>query len=156
MPEALRGAGEVLLAFDYGIRRIGVAVGQTATGTANPVGVISAAGGPDWRGIERALAQWAPTRLVVGLPYNMDGSETALTPACREFASELGRRFGLPVELVDERLTSAAATAELREARRSGALGRRVNRGDIDANAARLLLETWMGARPAGSRSTDE
>jgi putative Holliday junction resolvase len=83
----------------------------------------------------------------------MDGSETALTPACREFASELERRFGLPVELVDERLTSAAATAELREARRSGALGRRVHRGDIDANAARLLLETWMGAHSGSSGS---
>ena len=74
----------------------------------------------------------------------MDGSDTVLTAACRGFAAELSRRFELPVELVDERLTSSAAMADLREARRSGARSRRVRREDIDANAARLILETWL------------
>lgn len=136
--------GEVILAFDYGARRIGVAVGQTTTGTASPAGVVAVTQGPDWPAIERGVREWTPARLLVGLPYNMDGSETVLTGACRAFGSELGRRFGLPVEFVDERLTSAAATADLREARRSGARTRRVRREDIDANAARLILETWL------------
>lgn len=138
--------GEVLLAFDYGTRRIGVAVGQTTTGTASPAGVIGAGAGPDWTALERCVQEWSPARLLVGLPYNMDGSETVLTGACRAFAGQLARRFGLPVEFVDERLTSVTAQADLREARRSGARTRRVTREDIDANAARLILETWLRA----------
>ena len=136
---------EVLLAFDYGSRRIGVAVGQTTTGTASPAGVVTVAGTPDWAALERCVREWSPTRLLVGLPYNMDGTETLLTGTCRGFGKELSRRFGLPVEFVDERLTSAAAQADLRDARRSGARTRRVTREDIDANAARLILETWLG-----------
>jgi putative Holliday junction resolvase len=136
---------EVLLAFDYGSRRIGVAVGQTTTGTASPAGVIPVAGTPDWAALERCVREWSPARLLVGLPYNMDGTETLLTGTCRGFGKELSRRFGLPVEFVDERLTSAAAQADLRDARRSGARTRRVTREDIDANAARLILETWLG-----------
>jgi putative Holliday junction resolvase len=137
-------APAVILAFDYGAKRIGVAVGQTTTGTASPVGVIAVHGEPDWTAVARCLAEWSPTRLLVGLPYNMDGTETALTATCRAFAAELARRFGLPVDCVDERLTSAAATADLREARRSGTRTRRVRREDIDAHAARLILETWL------------
>ncbi|HEX9772513.1 MAG TPA: Holliday junction resolvase RuvX [Steroidobacteraceae bacterium] len=144
---------ELILAFDYGERRIGVAVGNTGTGTANAVGVLPARGTPDWDAVSRCVGQWAPGRALVGLPYNMDGSETVLTAACRDFAAELSRRFKLPVELVDERLTSSAAMADLREARRSGARSRRVRREDIDANAARLILETWLQQpdRPSGS-----
>jgi putative holliday junction resolvase len=138
--------GEVLLAFDYGARRIGVAVGQTTTGTASPAGIVAVAATPDWAALERCVREWSPARLLVGLPYNMDGSETVLTGVCRAFAGELARRFGLPVEFVDERLTSVAAQADLREARRSGTRTRRVRREDIDANAARLILETWLRA----------
>jgi putative Holliday junction resolvase len=138
-------APAVILAFDYGARRIGVAVGQTTTGTASPAGVIAVHGGPDWTAIERCGSEWSPARLLVGLPYNMDGTETVLTGTCRAFAGELARRFHLPVEFVDERLTSVAAQSDLRDARRSGARTRRVKREDIDANAARLILETWLG-----------
>jgi putative Holliday junction resolvase len=74
----------------------------------------------------------------------MDGSETTTTPACRAFGESLARRTGLPVEFVDERLTSAAAYDELRSERRSGTRSRRIRPEDIDANAARLILETWM------------
>jgi putative Holliday junction resolvase len=139
----------ILLAFDYGERRIGVAVGQTASGTATAIGTVGARGTPDWTAVLRCITEWQPHRLLVGLPYNMDGSETAMTSACRRFASELGQRTSLPVDLVDERLTSAAAAAELRDARRSGERARRVRRGDVDAHAARLILETWLrAARP--------
>jgi putative holliday junction resolvase len=137
-------SAEVIIAFDYGVRRIGVAVGQTTTATASPAGVIQVHGSPDWPAIERCVREWSPGRLLVGVPYNMDGTETVLTATCRAFANELARRFGLPVDCVDERLTSSAATADLREARRSGARTRRVRREDIDAHAARLILETWL------------
>jgi putative Holliday junction resolvase len=149
------GEPAVVMAFDYGARRIGVAVGQATTGTASPAGVIPVHGEPDWAAVNRCMHDWSPARLLVGVPYNMDGTETTLTATCRAFAGELARRYGLPVDCVDERLTSAAATAELREARRSGARSRRVRREDIDAHAARLILETWLrepdhrpGSRP--------
>jgi putative Holliday junction resolvase len=144
---------ELILAFDYGHRRIGVAVGNTGTRTATALGSVPARGAPDWDAVARRVREWTPARLLVGLPYNMDGSETALTAACRRFASELSQRYALPVELVDERLTSSAAQSDLREARRSGARRRRVRREDIDANAARLILETWLqeANRPSGS-----
>jgi len=141
----MAGRGEVVLAFDFGRRRIGLAVGQTLTRTANPAGTLPASdAGPDWPALGQCVREWAPSRLVVGVPYNMDGSDTVLTATCRSFGDELARRFALPVEFVDERLTSVAATDELREARRSGAKTRRVRPGDVDANAARLILETWL------------
>jgi putative Holliday junction resolvase len=136
---------QVLLAFDFGTRRIGVAVGQTLTGTASAAGTIASRDGtPDWGEVAACLARWSPARLLVGLPYNMDGSETTTTAACRKFGQELALRSGLPVEFVDERLTSAAAYDELRGERRSGSRTRRIRPEDIDANAARLILETWM------------
>ena len=144
---------ELILAFYFGERRIGVAIGNTGTRTATAVGVLPARGTPDWEAVTRCVRQWSPDRAVVGLPYNMDGSETVLTAACRQFAAELSKRYQLPVDLVDERLTSSAAEADLRDARRSGARRRRVRREDIDANAARLILETWLQdpIRPSGS-----
>lgn len=82
--------------------------------------------------------------MLVGIPYNMDGTPTALTQACRHFASELEQRYGLPVELVDERLSSREARGQLREARATGLKARRVRRGDIDRTAAKVLLERWF------------
>lgn len=140
-----------MLAFDYGARRIGVAVGQTLTGSATAVGALPAHDGtPDWRAVDTCIAQWGPARLLVGLPYNMDGSDTGTTAACRGFGEKLARRTGLPVDYVDERLTSVAAYDELRSARRSGARSRRIRPQDVDANAARLILETWMRGRGSG------
>ena len=140
----------MLLAFDFGTRRIGVAVGQTLTGTATALGTLpTKAGAPDWPAVDTCIARWSPTRLLVGLPYNMDGSETTTTAACRAFGQALSRRTGLPVDHVDERLTSTAAYDELRSERRSGARARRIRPQDIDATAARLILETWMRGRGA-------
>jgi putative holliday junction resolvase len=125
-----------------------VAVGQTLTGSASAAGVLPARqGAADWIAVDTCIARWAPTRLLVGVPYNMDGSETTTIAACRAFGEELARRSGLPVEFVDERLTSSAAYDELRNERRSGARSRRIRPEDIDANAARLILETWMRQR---------
>jgi len=135
----------VVLAFDFGTRRIGVAVGQTLTRSATAVGALATiAGAADWTAVDTCIAQWGPGQLLVGLPYNMDGSDTTTTAACRAFGEKLARRSGLPVEFVDERLTSAAAYDELRSERRSGVRARRIRPEDIDANAARLILATWM------------
>ena len=135
-----------MLAFDFGTRRIGVAVGQTMTGSATAIGTLPARNGvPDWPAVDTCIAQWAPTRLLVGLPYNMDDSDTTTTATCRAFGEKLARRSGLPVAYVDERLTSNAAYDELRSERRSGTRARRIRPEDIDANAARLILLTWMG-----------
>jgi len=83
------------MAFDYGARRIGVAVGQTTTASGSPAGVIDVRATPDWTALGRCVREWSPSRLLVGLPYNMDGSDTLLTATCRAFAAELERRFGL-------------------------------------------------------------
>jgi putative Holliday junction resolvase len=140
--------GEVVLGFDFGTRRIGTAVGQTLTGSARALGALPCHdGSPDWPAVDTCIALWAPARLVVGLPYNMDGSDTGTTAACRAFGEQLARRAGLPVEFVDERLTSHAAYDELRGERRAGTRRRRIRPGDIDANAARLLLESWLRQR---------
>ncbi|MEN8175837.1 MAG: Holliday junction resolvase RuvX [Pseudomonadota bacterium] len=131
-------AGEVLLGFDYGTRRIGVAVGDSITRRARPLTTVKAAEGkPDWRAIQALLDEWRPDALVVGLPYNMDDSESEIAPLARRFARQLEGRFGLPVHLVDERLTTHEAEAHL------GAEASR--RRELDPLAAALILETWFG-----------
>lgn len=133
------------LAFDYGTRRIGVAVGNGLLATASALTTLNARkGATDWTALDKLIAEWQPLTLVVGVPHHADGKESALSAKARGFASNLESRYQLPVALVDESLTSRAADAELRDKRRSGALTRRVNPGDSDRIAARLILETWM------------
>lgn len=102
------------------------------------------ASGPDWSEIEQQVSEWDPSLLIVGLPYNMDGTNNELTPCAKKFARQLEGRFGLPVETVDERLTSVAARGLLRERRREGTRGKRVKREDIDRMAALVILESWL------------
>lgn len=136
-----------VLSFDYGLRRIGVAVGNTLTGTAEALATVAARDGePDWRAIGALVADWRPAAIVVGVPYNMSGSGAGLTQAAMRFADELGARHGIEVHRVDERLTSREAEDDLRERRRSGAKTRRVRRGEVDREAARLLLLQWLRA----------
>jgi len=126
-----------LLGFDYGPRKIGIAVGQTLLGTAAPVTTLRAVKGrPDWEGIARLVETWQPTELVVGLPLNMDETENELTGPARRFARQLEGRFRLTVHLVDERLTSVEARNRL------GAKLRKIE--EIDAFAAKLILETRL------------
>ena len=126
-----------LLGFDYGPRKIGVAVGQTLTATASPLTTLRAVSeGPDWEAIGKLIRYWQPDALVVGLPFNMDDSEAEVAPAARRFARQLEGRFRLPVHLADERLTSREA---------SNRWGKRVRRiEELDAFAAKLILETWL------------
>lgn len=136
-----------LLGLDYGRRRIGVAVGQTVTGTASALEVVpQRAGVPDWARLEALRAQWRPRAWVLGWPVPADGEETPLLQAVARFAAELERRSGLPVERIDERLSSHAAR-ELSAGQRRGGPG-------IDAVAAQLILESWFrDARQPASAS---
>jgi len=135
----------VVLAFDFGLKRIGIASGDTLTGEARPrraatVGVQ----GPDWTAIGQAIRDLSPAMLVVGAPYNADGTEGALTRAARRFAAELGKRHALPVHLVDERFSSMEGAAALKARRASGERRRRVARADIDSAAAAVILGRFL------------
>ncbi len=142
MPES-RGA-ETIVAFDFGLRRIGIAVGQRVTGTANPVGTVTnGPDGPDHERIAAILAEWQPDRLVVGMPLHADGSPGEMTDAVARFAEDLGR-YGLPVETVDERYTSQEAGAALKDARQRGSR-RRIRREHVDAAAAVVIAERYLG-----------
>ncbi len=130
-----------LLAFDYGLRQIGVAVGNSLVGTTQPLAVLRARDGiPDWTALEALVAQWQPQLLVVGDPLNMDGSVSELAIRARKFGRRLQGRLGLPVVMTDERLSSQAAKSEQRE---------RGHRGNykavpVDSHAAELILLTWL------------
>ncbi|MDV2078181.1 MULTISPECIES: Holliday junction resolvase RuvX [Marinobacter] len=132
---------EQVLAFDFGTRRIGVAFGQQLLGTARPVTMLPARDGiPDWNLITRLLDEWRPQRLVVGLPLNMDGSENDMCARARKFGKRLHGRYHLPVEMVDERLTSFEAKGEVMAEQGSRDFGRH----GVDDLAAVLILETWF------------
>lgn len=138
---------DTALAFDYGERRIGVALASRSSGTASAIKTIDAKQGtPDWSQLDALVAEWQPAVIVVGVPYNMDDSESPMTARARGFAELLGNRYQLPVETIDERLTSAEAAMELREQRRHGVRTRRLRRGDIDRHSARLIAESWLAA----------
>lgn len=136
---------QTVLAFDFGLKRIGIAAGDTLTATAAPRPAAAVhQHGPDWDAITREVRMLGPKLLVVGSPYNADGSPGALAPAARRFATELERRFGLPVSMVDERWSSLEASAALKERRASGERRRRVRKEDIDSAAAAIILERWL------------
>lgn len=128
----------VLLGFDYGSHKIGVAVGQTLTGTATPLETLGRVRqGPDWQRIRALLDEWRPEAIVVGHPYEMTDREANNAPAAKRFARQLHGRFGLPVHLADERLTSRSAWEAL-----GGQAAKDPTR--VDAYAAKLILETWL------------
>lgn len=123
---------KVVLGFDYGTQKIGVAVGQLITRTASPLTILKANNGiPDWAEIESLIDEWQPNQLVVGLPLNMDGSNSPISERAEKFARRLHGRFSLSVTTVDERLSSREARAQSTEAQ-------------VDAVAAALILETWL------------
>jgi putative Holliday junction resolvase len=135
----------VIFAFDYGLRRIGVACGDTISRTASPLQpVASGPKGPQWDKIAALLRDWQPDLAVVGLPYNVDGSETGMAGAARSFAAELQQRHAIEVAMVDERYSSQEAGARLKSARESGLRRRKVAKADIDAAAACVILERWF------------
>lgn len=134
-------AHTTVLGFDFGMKRIGVAVGQTITCSANPLMTLAAKQGkPDWRAITELIDTWRPDALVVGLPFNMDGSSQFITRVAAHFADQLKKRYPLRVYQMDERLTTVAARAAVFDMGGYKAL----QAGQIDSVAAKLILEAWL------------
>jgi putative pre-16S rRNA nuclease len=146
---APRAATGTVLAFDFGEKFTGVAVGESSVGMAHPLGLITAQGSSA-RMDEAAtlVAEWKPAALVVGLPLSMDGTEHELTWRCRRFARQLESRFRLPVMLVDERLSSAAAEEVLRAAGKGG----RKHKSRAHQVSAQIILQSYFDD-PGTSRS---
>lgn len=122
---------ELVFGFDFGIKRIGMAMGNTLTGQAQPLAVIQAIdNAARFKQIGDLISEWRPARLVVGEPRHPDGAEHEMTLRCRRFANQLHGRFNLPVELVDERYSSAVIASK---------------RGElIDAKAASIILQQYF------------
>ena len=134
-----------VLAFDFGEKRIGVAVGEWETRSAHPIETIAGeANAPRFVRIGELIAEWRPVGLVVGLPMSLDGEEHELSKRCRRFANQLHGRFGLPVQLVDERLTSVEAESRLREA----GVSVRNNKAAVDSLAAQEILQDYFSNPP--------
>ncbi|MFJ5458106.1 Holliday junction resolvase RuvX [Pectobacterium sp. CHL-2024] len=137
-------ASRTILAFDFGTKSIGVAIGQEITGTARALTSFKAQEGiPDWQKVEKLLSEWQPDLVVVGLPLNMDGTEQPLTARARKFANRLHGRFGIAIELHDERLSTVEARADLFE--RGGF--KALDKGSVDAASAVIILESWFEAQ---------
>ncbi len=125
----------LVMGFDYGFKKIGVAVGQTVTRTANSLSILKARNGvPNWQAIETLVTEWQPQLFVVGLPLNMDGTASEMSRRAEKFARQLHGRFNIPFETVDERLSTRAAREE--------------SDGEIDHIAARIILETYLSELP--------
>ena len=134
-----------ILALDFGLRRIGVAVGQSVTGSASPLGVVAnRESGADHDAIAALIREWRPTRLVVGMPWHADGSASDIQVPVRAFIDEL-ERHGLPVDTVDERYTSVEAERVLKAARAAGTRGR-ITKEDIDSAAAVFIAERYLAS----------
>lgn len=132
---------QTLLGFDFGMRKIGVAVGQTITATASPLTTLYARNGvPDWLQVKKLAAKWSPDALVVGIPLTPQGEYQEVTTKAREFAGELNRRCNLPVFLVDERYTTVEARQFLFD---QGGF-RHLQKSQIDSFAAKVILEDWL------------
>lgn len=122
-----------VLGFDFGLRRIGVAIGQTITQTASPEAIVNSKDGkPDWEHISKLFTQWQPSAIVVGLPMRLDGSEQALTQPARKFGQRLSGRYQRPVFFIEEQLSSIEAE------------NRGLKQQHIDDHAAQILLENWL------------
>ncbi len=124
---------QTLLCFDCGKKRIGTAVGQTVTATASELEIIKTINNkPNWESISRLIKEWSPDRLIVGKPLQLDGSRQEMTDIAERFSRQLEGRYKIPVEMMEEQLSSYEARRELKSTR------------DLDAVAARLILETWF------------
>lgn len=143
---------ETLLGFDFGLRRIGVAVGNRQFGTASALDtLICPPSGPDYNAIGALVREWRPARLIVGSPVSLDGKENDMTRAADKFARKLAHEFNLPIERVDERHTSVEAEDMIRRARQAGRK-RRARATDVDKLAAQVILQSWLDRQPLSAR----
>lgn len=131
---------QVVLGFDFGLKKIGVAVGQRITQTATPLSILKAQNGtPNWESIKALISEWAVDALIVGLPLNMDGTEQMITKRAKAFGNQLHKRFQLPVYFVDERLTTVAAKDFMHTHITS-----KERFGPADSFSAKLIVESWL------------
>ena len=141
-----RNSIATVMAFDYGLRQIGVAMGNTLLGTTRSLAVLKARDGiPDWEQISKLVAQWQPELIVVGEPLNMDGSPSELSALANKFGRRLHGRLGIAVDMVDERLSSFEAKQQSREQGHRG----NYKEKPIDSLAAELILQTWLSENSA-------
>ena len=133
-----------VIGFDFGLKRIGLATGQTITGTASPLITLQAVNQtPDWENIERHIRQWKPDALIVGIPYLLDGGESDITRAARNFCKALEQRFNLPVYTIDESLTSFEAEQQLKQDMKIA----KHNKHEIDKMAAAIIVQSWLNSQ---------
>jgi len=155
LAQSMTQKSRTFLAFDYGTKRIGVAVGQELTGTATALDTVRATDGkPDWDAITKLIEQWQPDEVVVGLPLNMDGTDSELSRRAQRFGNQLHGRYNLRAHFMDERLSSLQAEEELRERQpgmsrdisqgKSRSKSKKVQAADIDKLAAKIILESWL------------
>ena len=147
---------QVVFALDFGLRRLGCAVGDTLTRRARPLQTLirrdsEALQSDEWERLGRLVYDSAAKLIVLGQPYNVDGSRHALSEAVDAFAQELAQRFGLPVHRVDERYSSLEAEQTLRDLRATGQRRAQINKIDVDSLAAALILERWFADLPSKS-----
>jgi putative holliday junction resolvase len=136
---------QIVLGFDFGLRYIGTAVGQTLTSNARPLGVLHANDGiPCWTTLAKLINDWQPQLLLVGHPLNMDGSSSQITFCAEKFANRLQTKFRLPVHLVDERLSTRAAYEQLPDKQKHSNKKRRKT---IDSLAAQVIVQQWLDQR---------
>lgn len=150
-----------ILGFDYGTKRIGVAVGHELTKTATGLTTIySKANQIDWPAIDRLVNEWQPQAMVVGLPLNADGSEHAITQAAKQFGVQLQKRYNLDIFWQDERLTSHEAQRIMAASQKGNpkrsAQRRKQLAGDIDRTAAMLILESWLNQQIKTAKNVDQ
>lgn len=132
---------QTFLGFDFGTKRIGLAVGQNITKQARPLTTILYINKqPDWQKIKEAIHTWQPAGLIIGIPYNMDGTEQPVTVLARQFSETCSQQFRLPIYQIDERLTTVEAKAQLFA---EGGY-KTLKNSEIDAYAAKLILESWL------------
>jgi putative Holliday junction resolvase len=143
---------QTILAFDYGLKQMGVATGQTLTASARGLCILKAHDGiPNWEEVSKLLNEWTPDLVLVGLPLNMDASESELSRLARKFARRLQGRFNANVLMVDERLTSQDAKDLIREENNEGKKGR-TDLTKIDHLAAALILQSWLDQPDLGQQ----
>ena len=134
------------LGFDFGMKRIGIAAGQDLTATTTALEAVRVNDAiPDWVGITRLVNSWKPDALVVGVPFNLDGTEHDMTHAARDFGIQLQQRYAVPVHLIDERLSSRAAEQILAASGKKRPKSHtQASKQQVDSVAAQVILETWF------------
>ena len=133
-----------LLAFDFGLARTGVALGNSITNIATPLCILQSRDEkPDWQGISKLIKEWQPKHLIVGMPLYLDGRKSEMTLRTERFCRQLEGRYALPVATVNEQLSSLEAEQRLKQARQSGRK-KKVTKSEIDQLAAAIILESWM------------